>query len=142
MRRVMHPPRPRPPTVRRLRWPLWAFAALLLLRAAMPMLATASAGLQGRDLVEVCSVYGAKLVSLDGGAEHRSAPSDPMADHGGDHCALNALAALAHPPVPLPLALPTSPGRAPPGLSASSRAGLDACARWVARLKHGPPEVA
>ena len=35
-----------------LRWALWVFAAALLLKAAMPMLASASAQAQGKAVVE------------------------------------------------------------------------------------------
>ena len=120
------------------RWALWAFAVALLLKAAMPLLATASAELQGKTLVEVCTVYGVSLVQLDTPGQEQPAPK-PMAQHGGEHCALTALAALALPeppalvPAPAPLREASAP-RAHPSSQAP-----DACATWVARLKHGPP---
>ncbi len=48
------------------RWALWLFVAALLLKSAMPLLANASAKMQGKALVEVCTVYGVSLVPLDG----------------------------------------------------------------------------
>lgn len=122
------------------RWALWVFAAALLLKSAMPWLASASAGLQGKPLVEVCTVYGVALLPLAGGGEQ------PAPDHGTahdiEHCALTALAALAATAAPLSGALPV-PGRGavPPRAHPSSQAP-DACATWVARRKHGPPVFA
>ena len=123
----------------RKRLPIWVFAMALLLKAAMPFLAQASAELQGKTLVEVCSVYGMALVPL-GDSPHAPQP-DHDATHGDTHCALSAVAVLATggdtalPALPLPL----QPG-APPRAHASSQAP-DACATWVARLKHGPPTL-
>ena len=117
---------------------LWAFAMALLLKAAMPLLASASAELQGKTLVEVCTVYGVSLVPLESSGQEQPAP-EPMAQHGGEHCVLTALAAMAAPDPPM-LSATTVPLRealvpyAPP-----SSAAPDACATWVARLKHGPP---
>lgn len=118
------------------RWALWAFALALLLKSAVPLLATVSAQAQGKTLVEVCTVYGVSTVALSG---HDSAPaSDHAPAHASDHCALSGLVALAAPP-----ALPATfdPGYRPIAserCAASASAG-DACALWVARLKHGPP---
>jgi hypothetical protein len=120
------------------RWALWVFAAALLLKAAMPLLASASAQAQGKSLGEVCSVYGMVLVApaqTDDGPR----PYGAAVAHD-EHCALQALTALAlaSPVTADPMriaprmlreALPTQP---------PSRVG-DACALWVARLRHGPP---
>ena len=121
------------------RWALWVFAAALLLKAAMPLLATASAHAQGRTLVEVCTVYGVSLVPLESSGQ-QPAP-EPMAQHAGEHCALTALAALAAPEPPV-LGVAAAPQRetAAPRAHLSSQAP-DACATWVARLEHGPPTV-
>ena len=120
------------------RWALWAFAIALLLKAAMPLLATASAELQGKTLVEVCTVYGVSLVPLATSGQEQPAP-EPMAQHGGEHCVLTALAALAAPELPV-LAVAEAPRReaVAPRAPPSSQAP-DVCATWVARLKHGPP---
>lgn len=118
-------------------WALWAFAVALLLKAAMPLLATASAELQGKTLVEVCTVYGVSLVPLDGqGGE--PAP-EPMAQHGGEHCALTALAALALPEPPSLILAPAPLREASAPRAHPSSQAPDVCATWVARLKHGPP---
>ena len=75
------------------RWALWVFAAALLLKSAMPWLASASAQMQGKTLVEVCTVYGVSLVA-PGGGTGEPAP-EHASDHGSEHCALTALTALA-----------------------------------------------
>jgi hypothetical protein len=119
---------------------LWVFAAALLLKAAMPLLASASAQMQGKALVEVCTVYGVSQVP-PGGQEQGPASGHAPA-HGNEHCALNAMTALAtgEPSLPAVASVslretaarrPRAPGHAP-----------DACAIWVARLKHGPPRSA
>ena len=131
--------RPVYPRALRKRLPVWAFALALLLKAAMPFLAQASAQLQGKTLVEVCSVYGVSLVPL-GGASHDPQPGHDSA-HGDTHCALNACAVLAsggEPALPA-LPLPMQWG-SPPRTHASSQAP-DASATWVARLQHGPPTL-
>ena len=121
-------------------WALWVFAAALLLKSAMPWLASASAQLQGKTLVEVCTVYGVSLVAPGGHADE-PAPDHPS-DHGSEHCALTALTALApiepavFAPAPMLLHAESKP-RAHPSSQAP-----DACATWVARLKHGPPAFA
>ncbi|MGY4827405.1 DUF2946 family protein [Sphaerotilaceae bacterium SBD11-9] len=118
---------------------LWAAVFALLLKAAVPLLASASAQAQGKALVEVCTVYGVATVALDDGGS-QPAPEHATA-HAGDHCALNALAALAAPQAAAPVAVVTLPATAPPRAHPSAQAP-DACATWVARLKHGPPAFA
>lgn len=118
-------------------WALWVFVAALLMKSAMPLLADASARMQGKQLVEVCTVYGVSLVPLGGGND----PPAPAHDAGGagDHCALTALTALATPATPtVPDAGPRLQAALPPPLRSASRPP-DACAAWVARLHHGPP---
>jgi len=121
------------------RWALWAFAAALLLKSSMPWLASASAQMQGKTLVEVCTVYGVALLPPPGGGGH--APEHPS-DHGSEHCALSALPLLAGaaPPMLAP-ATPLPQGGQPARRHASSQAP-DARAIWAARLEHGPPAVA
>lgn len=103
----------------------------------MPWLASASAELQGKTLVEVCTVYGVSLVPAIG--EHHDAPA---ADgHAADHCALTGLGALAGfdsatPAAKSLLRAASTALRAQPSAQAP-----DACATWVARLKHGPPRL-
>lgn len=120
------------------RWALWLFAAALLLKAAMPMLATASAQLQGKALVEVCTVYGVATVALD---THNDSPaSHPKADHEGAHCGLSGLMAWSHSFASTPLffsATSTSP--LPPFRTPSDVP--DANATWAAQLHHGPPAL-
>jgi len=122
------------------RWALWVFAAALLLKAAMPFLATASAQIQGKTLFEVCTVYGVSMAAPAGDSQDPA--SDQGAAHGGEHCALTALTALATPEPPV-FEVAAVPARetAAPRAHPSSQAP-DACATWVARLKHGPPALA
>ena len=121
------------------RWTLWVFAAALLLKSAMPFLASASARVQHKALVEVCTVYGVALVAPDGDGPAEAPAHDQSNAHAGDHCALTALAALApaQPPLPSAARLPTA-GPPPVCVHTPSQAP-DASAMWVARLKHGPP---
>jgi hypothetical protein len=122
------------------RWAVWAFALALLLKAAVPMLASASAQMQGKTLVEVCTVYGVATVALDDSGEPKQAPADHAGAHGSEHCALSAVLALAAPePGPVIAALAAAESPALP-----VRAGApipDAEADWIARLKHGPPSL-
>ena len=122
------------------RWALWAFAAALLLKSAMPWLASASAQMQGKTLVEVCTVYGVSLVAPNGkGGEPM--PDHPS-DHGSEHCALTALTAFStvEPPTFAPAKVEPREAVAPRAHRSSQ--APDACATWVARLKHGPPAFA
>ena len=122
------------------RWALWVFAAVLMLKAAMPMLASASAHAQGKAVVEVCTVYGVSLVALDG--QDPAPASDHLAEHGAQHCALGALTALTEPPTGAAIAVPAPlPAEPAPPVQARPLAP-DASAAWVARLKHGPPALA
>jgi hypothetical protein len=122
------------------RWALWVFAAALMLRAAMPMLASASAEMQGKALVEVCTVYGMAMVPVD---NHDAVPAAPhsMPDHG-EHCALTALTALAAPQPLAPLIVAGLAIDAGPPTAHPTSDAPDATERWAARLKHGPPAVA
>jgi hypothetical protein len=76
-----------------------------------------------------------------GGDTHKSDPRHPS-DHGSEHCALGALTAFTFDEPTLPTLAPvplheTGPPRAHPPSQAQ-----DACASWIARLKHGPPALA
>lgn len=122
---------------------LWVFALALLLKAAVPLLATAAAQVQGKTLVEVCTVYGIKTVALDASeaAEHQ-APAEHAA-HSAEHCALGGLVAggmLDAPPAPGGPAFSAFTSR--PIAARAAPPAPDACARWVAQLKHGPPSFA
>lgn len=122
------------------RWAVWAFALALLLKAAVPLLASASAHLQGKALAEVCTVYGVATVALDG--QDKPVPEHGSgAGHGGEHCTLSVLLALSAPEPQGLAALPLRCAASPPVSHASSQAP-DACGTWVARLKHGPPASA
>ena len=125
----------------------WIFRALafaLLLKAALPLLATTAAGAQQRPLAEVCSVYGVATVAAttqpgDGAPGHGGAP----AVHHGDACPLLALAAFGAAPDAAPAAPLVSAelGEAT-AAGASTPRRSDAAARWATRLKHGPPAAA
>ncbi|MEO8280853.1 MAG: DUF2946 family protein [Ideonella sp.] len=127
---------------RSVRLSFWLFAAALLLKTAMPLLATASAKMQGKLLVEVCTVYGVALVPLDSGNSD-SPTSEHAGDHRGEHCALSALTAMV---TPVDISPATALGglrhTAPSPVCSAPLQARDACAAWVARLKHGPPSFA
>jgi len=121
------------------RFALWAAVCALLLKAAVPMLASVSAQAQGKTLVEVCTVYGVATVALDDQTP-QPAPEHAQA-HSGEHCTLTALMVFAAPEAQ-PLDVPPAQAGASPPLAQPSSQAPDACATWVARLKHGPPVFA
>ncbi len=118
----------------------------------MPWLAAASAQMQGKALVEVCTTYGVATVVWDGAqaasgpvaadkAGPGHAPEGSSSAHGSDHCVLTALAVAAGGGTAPALALlaralveQTTPDRRATPLPP------DACAGWVAQRRHGPPE--
>jgi len=142
---------------RRLRqWTIFAAVLALLLKGAVPLFATAAAGLQGVSVADVCSVYGVRTVASNGQpaghdahAHHRhhgdaGGDRDPSrgphsdAAHGGEHCALTALAALGPPDV-APVALPTAAAHPEVARVATAASIPNAPAEWAARLCHAPP---
>ncbi len=133
---------------------LWAAVAALVLKSAVPLLASAAAELQGKGVAQICSIYGVDLATAPAAHHHhhqhgQASGAEPAqhdgghrdTTHGSDHCALTALAAgvadaapvwqggvgLSH-AIPLP--------------ELGCQVAHDACASWAARLKHGPPERA
>lgn len=118
------------------RFAVWLFACALLLKAAVPLLASTSAEAQGKALVEVCTVYGVKTIALDG-----EPASDHQATHAGDHCALSAVMALAAPhPAAVDRVVPRV--RQVPEAPRVATTMPDASTRWRAQLKQGPPALA
>lgn len=116
---------------------VWLAVCALLLKAAVPLLASVSAEAQGKALVEVCTTYGVATVALDDG---QPAPAPhPDAPHAGDHCALGAIVALAAPPAAALSLPPAVQQQAPPAFDTSHATRPDAAADWAARLRHGPP---
>jgi hypothetical protein len=146
------------------RFALWLAACALLLKAAVPLLASAAAAQQGLSVAEVCSVYGVALPSQQRGhdehaghglgqghahAHHHHGGHNPdehrshtLAAHSGDHCALTALASFA-PPDAQPAGVPP-PAQLPAARPVAERIALapDSCAAWVAQIQHGPPRLA
>jgi hypothetical protein len=80
----------------------WVFVAALLLKSAVPMLASAAADLQGKALAEICDVYGVDMTSLDRGpgtaathqGAHHRGTHDAHAGHGGGSGAASIDAAV------------------------------------------------
>jgi hypothetical protein len=178
---LWHNRRSMPATSWSSRFVVWTAVLALLLKGAVPMLASAAAQWQGKTVAEVCTVYGVALASATGAHDgpsphhhppahghldaHSPAPDDgvvatdvagaahgpaqphdggsgPLGVHGGDHCALTALAVLA-PSGPAFQLAPTPAGAPPLSVPRSVGAGsADDCALWVARQKHGPPVLA
>jgi len=140
---------------------LWAVAFALLLKAGVPMAAAMAASLRGVSVPEVCPVYGVALPApADEHAHHHhhhhhhdhgaTASNDggPKEDHSkhelaahGDHCALTALAAFA---APDDVSINVVPAARFTVVERRRETGSvpDACALWVARMKHGPPASA
>jgi hypothetical protein len=127
------------PRLRQHRFALWAMACVLLLQSAMPFLARAAAQVQGRTLVEICTVYGVSTVVLD--ADGQAVPSDPHQGlgHAGEGCALGALIGFVDAPErSVRVRAPWWSAAASPPF-AHNAIPLHAEAAWVARRKHGPP---
>jgi hypothetical protein len=126
---------------RRAAW-LWAAAALMLLKAAVPVLAVGAAQAQGKALVEVCTVYGVSLVAVDAGSPGAPDTQPPAAAaHAGEACALQALTPWAGPAAEgaalWPATLRAAQVSAP---APHSEAPPDASARWAAARFHAPPQ--
>ena len=117
---------------------LWAMVALLLLKAAVPLLAMAAAQSRGVALVEVCSVYGVRTVAVDG-------PAEPAPIHaaGEGHC---TLASLLGPWAPVPAAalpqIPISAAIDGPTVELGGPPRADASQRWLTAQLHAPPHTA
>lgn len=114
---------------------LWLAVCAMLLKAAVPLLASASAEMQGKALVEVCTSYGVATVSLDDGTP--ATPDHPL-PHAGDHCVLGALVAFGA-TGPVIATLPPADTRRVDVAPVPEATAFDADAAWIARLKHGPP---
>jgi hypothetical protein len=135
-------PLPRTRTTRQA-W-LWCLAALLLLKAAVPLLAAAAAAHRGMSMAQVCTVYGVRTAPVAAvPAEHGQSDSngDTLPDHGGagEHC---ALASLAGGPLPgvLPAVLQHAPLKALLATPAVFDAlPADATLRWLSAQLHAPP---
>jgi len=119
-------------------WLLWLLAWVLLLKAAVPLLAAASARERGVSLAEVCSVYGVRTVTLEQGSES-SKPA--QSEHAGsEQCALTPLlatAVLTSPPVAAVLL--HAPTQAQLQRPAVPLARADASLDWLAVQTHAPP---
>lgn len=132
------------------RWVLWAAICTLVLRAGMPLLATAAAHLRDVPVGEVCDVYGVALPSATVGvpsahvhhhhAGHTGHGSNPSSPHSDDRCALTGLGALAAPCAVVAVQASAHAGEmdVEPGICTSLH---DACATWAARRKQGPPDL-
>ncbi|WP_029001802.1 hypothetical protein [Azohydromonas australica] len=141
------------------RWVVQFAILALLLKAAVPLLASAAARLQGVAVGEVCELYGVPPAQLtlqslpaahdDAHAAHAAhAKAAEPASHGkgseaahrSDHCALAALAALAPQSLEAATLLAFLPWESRAhGHAPAATAFRDASAAWAARLKHGPP---
>ncbi|WP_298234580.1 hypothetical protein [uncultured Azohydromonas sp.] len=133
------------------RWIVQLAILALLLKAAVPLLASAAARLQGVAVGQVCELYGVAPALLKVQPPHAShaahaeaaepASHEPGAEaaHRGDHCALAALAALAPQALEAATALAFEPWQSRAPVRPASTTPRDASAAWAARLKHGPP---
>jgi len=131
---------------------VWGAVGGLMLRAAVPLLASGAAQLRGVAVAEVCTVYGVAV----GGASHdahagqphhdeqypsRDQPSQPAATHASSHCALTSLAAMAVPDASTSAI--SEAGVAPSHFHRDCSAAIhDRCATWISRHEHGPPTPA
>ncbi len=68
---------------------LWAFAAALVLKSGVPLLAAAAAGLQGKQVADVCAIYGVRLAPASDHVGHTAA-------HATGHMAAMDMPAGSH----------------------------------------------
>jgi hypothetical protein len=122
------------------RWAIGVLTLVLLLQSAVPLLASLSARLQGKQLVEVCTVYGVATVALDGSSNPAPASEHPTS-HGTDRCALTTLLAHAFTEPPVALAGPVEVPACCTWQPVLAAPVPHATARWLALLHHGPPGV-
>jgi hypothetical protein len=121
---------------------LWAAVCVLVLKAAMPVLATGAAKVRDVPVAEICSVYGVVLhVASDGQGGDRQGSHRGDA-HAPDHCALTGLATLAFFGAGEPPVLPPAGAAAGIRSAVACPAARDDCAAWAAQLHHGPPALA
>lgn len=118
----------------------WALALLVLVKAAVPLLATVAAGARGVDLVEVCSIYGTRTVEVTAQADEKSAP--PATGHGiaDGHCALSSVLGPTAPSVhaeSLAVVPKSEAARLHAPRAALDRA--DPVLRWLVGRLHAPP---
>jgi len=117
---------------------LWLLVLMVFFKAAVPLLAAASARERGVSLAEVCSVYGVHTVAPEQGSESLK---PAQSEHAvSEHCALTPLlasAVLASPPVAaVRLHAPAQAQlQRPAELVAQSDASLD----WLVARTHAPP---
>jgi hypothetical protein len=122
---------------------LWAAVCALLLKAAMPVLATGAAKARDVAVADICSVYGVvalQPVSHPQGSDGQGSPDGTQ--HALDHCALTGLATLAFFGDAEPPQLPADEAAAAPQIGVPCPAARDDCAAWAAQLHHGPPAFA
>lgn len=114
------------------------FAALLLLKAAMPWLASSAAQARGVDLAEICTFYGTVKIAPVGVLGEQ--PDPPQSNHAGtDHCALASLGASVPPRVPPAVTVPSLGALTPLVLASRGPRPHDPSARWIEGRKHAPP---
>lgn len=116
----------------------WLLVALVLLKAAVPLLATAAAVRQGVALAEVCSVYGVRVVATNVGTNDPD-PAPGLMHADGEHCTLGSLLGG-----PAPTLLPAVPPHPPAGGLTVVATPLrppprDASQRWLMARLHAPP---
>lgn len=118
----------------------WALALLVLVKAAVPLLATVAAGTRGVDLVEVCSIYGTRTVEVTAQVGDKSAPQTAGHSVADGHCALSSVLGPAAPSVHAESLAVVARSEALPlhaPLAAPDRA--DPVLRWLVGRLHAPP---
>ncbi len=116
----------------------WLLVALVLLKAAVPLVATVAAARQGVALAEVCSVYGVRLVAADMGTSHpEPSPGSTHADE--EHCVLGSLLGGAAPAASLAAQLLAPVGRHTVAAMPQRPLPRDASRLWLMARLHAPP---
>jgi hypothetical protein len=121
---------------------LCAFAMLLVLQTAVPLLAALAAHVRGVSVADVCPVHGVRVAQ----ARHQGdTPADTTSTWASSgHCALNSIASAGLLPVladAAALVLQVSP-RVFPRPPAAFAAPINRPLSWLAARTHGPPASA
>jgi hypothetical protein len=117
---------------------VWLLALIVFLKAAVPLLAAASARERGVSLAEVCSVYGVRTVAPEQGLD---TPKPAQSEHAGsEHCALTPLLGTAvHASPPVAAVRLHAPAKARLQRPAEPLAQSNASFDWLVARTHAPP---
>ncbi len=118
---------------------LWVFMTVLLLKAAVPWLASLASHSAGTSVGEICSVYGVRVVAAPQG-EHL--PADPQHARS-EHCPLSPALGTALPAFDrLPAVMLHAPFQRFLAPLSALEVSRDPSLTWLTQRLHAPPVAA